>query len=346
MIPPRKILIIRLSSLGDIIHALPACQSLRSSFPAARLDWLVEANHEFLLSSVDFLDYVIPMDTKSLSADPWEKEGWRRAWRALGELRSTGYDVCLDFQGLLKPAFFSYVSGAAKRVGFPPSLVRERPAHWFYNHVAEDPGVQLHVTRLNLLLVESIGGDGSPPLVDFKIENEAERAIETQLVGSDQARLVVINPGGGWHTKRWSSAKYGTLAAKIVKELGASVIVTTGPGEEHLYQEMARHTEGTLRHLQLPFLHLIPLLRRTHLFIGGDTGPFHLACALGTRVVGIFGPTSPTRNGPWPNPDGVVQHVLPCSYCYGRSCPTKNECMDISVLEVFEKVRQRIEDEA
>jgi len=339
MIPPHKILVIRLGSLGDIIHALPACRTLRSSFPGARIDWLVEERHGFLPSAVDFLDRVITIDTKSLSTSPWEWKGWQNAGRAIAELRSNRYDVCLDFQGLLKTALLSLVSGAKKRVGFPPSLVREKPAHWFYHQVTRDPGSPLHVTRLNLLLVETIGGGTHLSQVDFGLENTVEQEVESRLSAAGISRFVVINPGGGWQTKRWSPAKYGALAAEIVKKLGYSVIVTTGPGEEHLYRKLARHSEGTLLHLQLSFLQLIPLLRKSHLFIGGDTGPFHLACALRTPVVGIFGPTSPSRNGPWPDPDGAVHHVLPCSNCYGRSCPEANECMDIPVSEVFGQVR-------
>jgi heptosyltransferase I len=153
----------------------------------------------------------------------------------------------------------------------------------------------------------------------------------------------VINPGGGWPTKRWSAQRYGNLADKIAAELGLPAVVTTGPGEEALYQAIAASCRASLpRHFTVSFLQLIPLFKRTRLVIGGDTGPFHLACALGTPVVGIFGPTSPARNGSWRSGDEVVAHTLPCSYCYGRTCPTANECMDISVDEVFAAVVRRL----
>jgi ADP-heptose:LPS heptosyltransferase len=173
---------------------------------------------------------------------------------------------------------------------------------------------------------------------------EAESDIDSRLRAHGMKDFVVVNPGGGWPTKKWESARYGRLTARIQRELGVDVIITTGPGEEMLYQEVAGECKDPVPpNFAIPFLHLIPLLRRARLMVGGDTGPFHLACALGTPVVGIFGPTSPERNGPWPEPGDVVAHVLPCSYCYGRTCPTNNECMDISVEEVFATVVRRLE---
>jgi lipopolysaccharide heptosyltransferase I len=343
MIGTSKFLVIRLGSLGDIIHALPACQSLKKSYPDALIDWIVEAKHAHLLSAVDFLNRIITIDTQSLRKMPWQWSEWHAAGRSIGVLRANSYDVAIDFQGLLKTAFLGLLSGARKRVGFPASLVREKPAHWFYHQVGPHPAGPQHVTQLNLSLLRSVGCDGQMHPIEFKPDAEAEQIVATQLAKEAMSRFLVVNPGGGWPTKRWNPERYGILAQRIIKELGYSVIVTTGPGEEQLYREMALKTEEPLLHLQLSFIHLIPLLRRAHLFIGGDTGPFHLACALGTPVVGIFGPTSPARNGPWPGPDRVVHHVLPCSDCYGRSCPTANECMDISVEEVLQQVRIGLE---
>jgi ADP-heptose:LPS heptosyltransferase len=156
-------------------------------------------------------------------------------------------------------------------------------------------------------------------------------------------QYVIINPGGGWPTKRWAPAKYGELASRIQKDLDLSVIVTTGPGEEILYQEIESHCPAVpLRHFPVSFLQLVPLLQQARLLIGGDTGPLHLACALKIPVVGIYGPTSPTRNGPWSDMDESVIRVLPCSFCYGRKCPTQNECMEVEVEEVYAAVARRL----
>jgi ADP-heptose:LPS heptosyltransferase len=228
-------------------------------------------------------------------------------------------------------------------LGFSKKLVRERPAHWFYHQTLSEPDKQLHVVVLNQMLSEFTGARSRIPVFDFLVPEKDLRFIDSHLANEHLKDFVIINPGGGWPTKRWQPTQYGDLAAKIQKN-GFPVVVTTGPGEEAFFDIIAeRCVNLPPRHLQLSFLQLIPLLRRAHLFIGGDTGPFHLACALGTPVVGIFGPTSPIRNGPWRTGDEVVVHRLPCSFCYKRSCPTKNECMDIAVAEVFAAVIRRLE---
>ncbi|MBZ5496879.1 MAG: glycosyltransferase family 9 protein [Acidobacteriia bacterium] len=340
----RRLLIIRLSSLGDIIHTLPAFQSLRSADPEARIDWLVERRLAFLLSAVEGIDEILPVDTRALRADPAHRESWRRLLEPIRAVRARHYDVAIDFQGLLKTAFLSLASGAKSRIGFSKALVRERPAHWFYHHAVEKPATPMHVARLNLLLAQKAGGAPGELHVRLRAPETDVRAIENHLFEEQLSDFVVINPGGGWPTKLWEPACYGALAARIQGELRTRVVVTTGPGEESLYQLIADHcTEPVPVHFHVPFLQLIPLFRRARLLVAGDTGPLHLACALETPVVGILGPTSPVRNGPWSGNDEVVAHHLPCSFCNGRSCPTQNECMDISVEEVFAAVVRRLE---
>jgi lipopolysaccharide heptosyltransferase I len=343
MNPPGNILIIRLSSLGDILHVLPAFQSLRAAYPDARIDWLVESRMAFLLSAVEGINNIVTIDTKALRANFVGVAAWTPAVRAIRSLRSAGYDLSLDFQGLLKTAALSLLSGARIRIGFSRDLVWEKPAHWFYHRTVARPSTPSHIVRLNLLMAAEAGASPRSEQVSLSASREDNAAIESLLSSGGLREFVVINPGGGWYTKRWSPARYGALAAKIGKELGFSVGVTTGPGEESLFQEISRNCDGTILHnLPVPFLQLIPLLKKSRLFIGGDSGPFHLACAVGTPVVGIFGPTDPARNGPWGSMDECAVRVLPCSFCYGRTCPTRNECMDIGVDEVFQAVVRRL----
>lgn len=340
---PERILIIRLSSLGDILHALPAFSSLRCAFPDARIDWLVEKRNSFLLSTVLGIDEVIALDTSPLRKTPWQLASWKPAWKPVCLLRARQYDLCIDFQGLLKTGLLSVLSGARIRVGFPKELVRERPAHWFYQRAPNSPAAPMHIVALNQLLAQSVGARSVPTRVHFEIGAGDDASIQSLLEAERITDFGVINPGGGWSTKRWEPSRYGRLAARMQAELGLPVVVTTGPGEEELFIEMARHCGPTaVRHFPLPFLQLIPLLRRARLLIGGDTGPFHLACALATPVVGIFGPTAPVRNGPWREGEESVFRQLPCSFCNGRTCPTQNECMDITVEEVFQAVVKRL----
>ncbi len=332
------ILIIRLSSLGDILHALPAFADLRASFPNSKIDWLVSEKHKSLLSAVRGIDAIRILGTKAYGDFPLRS--------LIRDLRSQHYDFAIDFQGLLKTAALSFLSGARTRLGFSRDLVREFPAHWFYNRTQPKPQGQFHVLQLNRMLAGLTGAVPVSAPLEFCVPENDSRLVESMLRKEQLTDYVVINPGGGWSTKRWSLQKYGDLTKKIAVELGLPVVLTTGPGEETYYQAIADHCSDCggvqPRHFPVSFLQLIPLYQKAHLIVGGDTGPFHLACALGAPVVGIFGPTSPVRNGPWRSEDEVVAHALPCSFCYGRSCATNNECMDISVDEVFAAVVRRL----
>lgn len=325
------ILIIRLSSLGDILHALPAFADLRASFPGSKIDWLVSAKHEFLVSAVRGVDTVRVL--RGVSQLP----------HLVAELRRQRYDFSIDFQGLLKSAALGFVSGARTHLGFSRDLVREYPSHWFYGRTLPKPPKQLHVTELNRMLAAMTGASPSSVSPDFCIPESDTKCVELLLQDKNLTDYAVINPGGGWPTKRWSLQKYGELVDKLSKELGLSAVVTTGPGEEDYYRVIAASCRGSVPcHLPVSFLQLIPLFKKARLVIGGDTGPLHLACTLGVPVVGIFGPTSPARNGSWRSDDEIVARTLPCSYCYGRTCATKNECMDISADEVFTAVVRRL----
>ncbi len=344
MAKPRRILIVRLSSLGDIIHALPAFESLRRARPDAMIGWLVESRLAFLLTAVEGVDRIHPVDTHAMRAHVARIDGWKKLWEPLREVRACRYDEVLDFQGLLKTAFLSVMSGAGTRFGFSKSLVRERPAHLFYHRTVANPGPPMHVARLNMLLAAEAGGTREELCVRLKAREEDMREVDARLQREQLSDFVVINPGGGWPTKRWQPARYGSLAARIQVELRLRAVIVTGPGEEPLYRQIAEVcADPPPAHFPVPFLQLIPLFRRARLLVGGDTGPMHLACALGTPVVAIMGPTSPVRNGPWSDSDEVVVRRLPCSFCNGRSCPTENECMDISAEEVFAAVARRLE---
>ncbi len=327
-----RLLIVRLSSLGDILHTLPALGDLRASFPESKIDWLVSRKNRFLVDAVCGVDAVRVLE--SVPGLP----------RLIRDLRRQYFDFAIDFQGLLKSAALTCMSGARTSLGFSRDLAREFPAHWFYGKTLAKPHGQFHVIELNRMLAAMAGAAPAAAFPDFRISEEDVRLVEFLLQKEALANFVLMNPGGGWPTKRWSPQRYGELSDRIAVELGLPVAVATGPGEETYYRAIAAGCRDSLpRHFPVSFLQLVPLMRKARLVIGGDTGPFHLACALGTPVVGIFGPTSPVRNGPWRSDDEIVARRLPCSFCYGRTCPTANECMDISVDAVFQAVIRRLE---
>jgi heptosyltransferase I len=338
-----RILIIRLSSLGDILHALPAFSDLRASYPDSRIDWLVAKKCEFLLSAVPGIHKIYVLDTNGLLRMPPSSSSWRSLFDLIRNLRASCYDYSIDFQGLLKTAFLGAVSRSKVRLGFSEALVRERPAHWFYSKTLDRPPAQVHVIALNRMLAELAGARPAPSSLKFQVPESDLRSIDSLINEKQLDGFVVINPGGGWPTKRWAPEKYGTLAQRIRTELGLRSVVTTGPGEESLYHSIADNCgDAAPLHFSATFLQLIPLLMKARLVVGGDTGPFHLACALGVPVVGMFGPTSPARNGPWREEDESVYHELPCSACHARTCSTGGECMNLSVEEVFTAVVRRL----
>ncbi len=297
-----------------------------------------------LLPTISGIDEFLVLDTQSWRERPWSPAALAEFCGLIRTLRHNNYDLSIDFQGLLKTGLLSCLSGARCRMGFSKRLVRERPAHWFYHKVLCEPREEMHIARLNLELALAAGGSPVPPGGKLDASEQDWHAIECRLEEEQLSEYVIINPGGGWPTKRWKTAKYGELAERIQGELKLRVIVTTGPAEDYLYREIReRCTNPAPVHFPVVFPQLVPLCLKARLFVGGDTGPFHLACALGTPVVGIFGPTSPVRNGPLSPRDETVVHRLHCSFCYGRTCPTQNECMDIDVDEVFEAVVRRLE---
>jgi heptosyltransferase-1 len=341
---PRRILIVRLSSLGDILHAFPAFASLRESFPEAEIDWLVEKRTRFLLTALPGIRAVHAIDTARLRRNLLDIPAWIQNLRVVRTLRSQRYDVVLDFQGLIKT---SVLCGAPRRLGFSKELVREALAAWFYTETLPNPPVQLHITDQNRALAGLTGAMGPSAPIRLSCQESDEIAVRELIARSGIGDFVILNPGGGWYTKRWNPVKYGSLAQIIRSRLGLDVAVTTGPDEEAIRQEVIRGAGSMkLYHFELGFMQLIPFFRHARLVVGGDTGPFHLACALGVPVVGILGPTSPLRNGPWSDLDETVVRHLPCSFCGKRRCPTQNECMDIGEEDVFRAVVRRLQRES
>jgi heptosyltransferase I len=337
------ILIIRLSSLGDILHALPAFADLRATFPNSKIDWLVAERCKFLVSAIPGIHAIHVLNTDDLLRFPPGVQAWRQVWNLIRDLRRRQYAFSIDFQGLIKTAFLGFLSGARMRLGFSKAMVREFPAHWFYHRSPAKPQTQVHVLELNRTLAGLAGARPADASIDFLVSEDDGQYVHSLQEKEQLSDFVVVNPGGGWPTKRWNPDRFGELARRIKSELGLDVAVTTGPGEEDFYRTIAgRCGDFPPHHFPVSFLQLIPLLKKARLFIGGDTGPFHLACALGTPVVGIFGPTSPVRNGPWKAGDECVTHTLPCGFCYGRSCATNSECMNIPTEEVFAAVVRRL----
>ena len=337
----RKVLIVRLGSLGDIVHTIPAQQQLVRWQPQAEVHWLAEPLYASLLENVPGLHAVWTADTKKWRRSPAEMPA---AAALIGRLRRQGFDCALDFQGLLKSALLARLS-VPRVLGFSSESAREAAAARFYTDaVAADDGSKRHVIEINLKLIEALGCplEKATPLIPLNVPAGEIEYVDRQLEALGVTGPVLINPGAGWVTKLWPAAHYAGLLKRIQRELGLPVVVTYGPGEEQLVRTMrAALPSGSLMTFSTSLLQLAALCRRARLMIAGDTGPLHLAVALGCPSVAVLGPTSPWRNGPFNPADLVVKRYLPCSDSYKRTCD-EFICMDIPVEEVFEAVVRRL----
>lgn len=327
-----RFLLVRLSSLGDVIHALPAAAALRDTFPEARIDWIVERKWTRLLEGNPDLNEIIPLDRTSAGG----------VARTIQKLRAEKYTCAVDFQALYKSALLAFVSGAPCRIGFESGYAREGPAALFYSDRLNPRGA--HKVEHNLTLAERAGAQKSVPRFPLAIRPEDDDRVARELAAHGAAEFFVLNPGGGWRSKCWPAERYGELHTKLARHYGMRGVVSFGPGEENLARQMVE-AAGEFPPLAIPLElgPLLSLLRQAKFVVSADTGPLHLASALGTRTVGLFGPTDPSRNGPFSPHDITVRNARFCETTYRRGTTYSPGMLSITVDQVFRAVERRME---
>lgn len=359
-----KVLLIRLSALGDILHGLPVLAALRRAMPEAHLGWLVEDAGAPLLEGHPMLDEAHVMPRRA-----WRAGRWQALRGPIGQLirrlRARRYDVAVDLQGLTKSAVWARLSGAPRRIGFRGADAREL-SRVFYNLTVAPPPEAAHVIRRNLALLQPLGI--ASPAVELPIHLPSELRVRARELwpheGPDGSPRVLMSPGAGWITKQWPAEAYGRLAARLVQRAGASIRLAWGPGEEPLAELAlaAARLEGGGHEAEsgapgsaqpgvrvLPptsFTEVVGLAAEAHLFIGGDTGPTHFAAALGVPTVALYGASDPARNGPWGPRVTILQaREPPCVPCWQTRCrwPEPLACMkSLSVDRVLEAALDRL----
>lgn len=296
-----RILIVRMGSLGDIVHTLPAAATLKRAFPQAEIDWVVEARWAPLLERNPHLAQLHRVETQTWRRRLAEAGTWRSLLESIGRLRSRRYDCALDFQGLVKSAAVARLSGAARVVGFDGAELREGFSSVFYTARAQPPTngrPAAHVVERNLALAAAIGA--SEPVLEFCCSPAPEDAERMHAATAGLERYAALSPSAGWAAKRWPEEAFAALALRIRRDLELRVVINCGPGEEQITGRVAELAADARPLLLRPSVgELIALVRDAALVAGGDTGPVHLAAACGTPVVAIFGPTDPARNGPF-----------------------------------------------
>jgi heptosyltransferase-1 len=330
-----KFLIIRLGSLGDVVHGIPAAAALRRRYPQAQIDWMVDPRYVELLDLVEPLDRRIPFDPRDLA------RGRAAAWATLRDLRRSGYDAVIDLQGLLKSAVLARLVSARRTIGFPRRHLREPLARLFYSDMP-DPGGAAHVIRKSLGLLTAVGVDNMDVRFPLSIPRTPAAAQAAERIGSHE--YAIVNPGAAWPNKRWPADRFGAVAAAIRAEFGLPSLVLWGPGEQTLAEAVvaASHGGATVAP-QTSIADLVAIARGARVMVSGDTGPLHIAGAVGTPVVALFGPTFVERNGPWSPRDVVVARTDRCSCLYERRCRHVTPCIDdIGVAEVVSAVRRAL----
>jgi heptosyltransferase-1 len=348
----KRVLLVRLGALGDLVHTLPLAAALRDAWPDARIDWLVDTRYRALLDLVpgSVINERFNIDMRAL-------RGPSSVFTIIQRLRLASYDIAFDAQGLLKSALLARLSGASRVVGFTRQQLRE-PAAAVWHTETVDPSGATHVIEKSLSLLRA--ADIAPP-PQFKfpldIRPSPAPACTRELLGfgragderdgrdASQAPFVLLNPGAAWPNKRWPPERFGALAREIHARHGLKSAVLWGPGEETVAAQIARASDGAAEMAPATDLvDAIALAREARLFISGDTGPTHLAAAVGTPIVGIYGPTDPARNGPWHPDDICISRFTACACHHHRRCSAATWCLtDIGVDEVIAAVDRRLE---
>jgi heptosyltransferase-1 len=331
--------------MGDIIHTLPAAALLREAFPQAKLGWVVEERWSEVLCAPNYprsgarspqkplADRVHTVRTTAWRHSLFSGETWRQMRDSIRELKSEGYDVAVDFQGAVRTALLARWSDAALVYG--DNKPRENIARILYSRKIVTTGA--HVVEQAVSLAEAVMGHcGAVPQVQFPVDPDAEKRVDSLFHGA--VRFAILNPGAGWGAKQWPAERYGIVARELAKD-GVASLINYGPGEEELAVAVETASAGAALKISCSISELIALTRRARLFIGGDTGPMHLAAALQVPVVGIFGPTNPVRNGPFGTKSVVLRSATSMTN-HARHREPEKGLLEISPEEVVAGARQ------
>ncbi len=309
-----RILIIKPSSLGDIVHALPTAAALRRRCPSARVTWLAKREWAGVLEGNPDIDGVLAVDLSVA--------GWPAAIRAV---RAGRFDLVVDLQGLLRSAVLGWASGAPVRIGFANG---REGSPWFYTERVPVPNPAVHAVDRYLLVARHLGAQPERPDSlafplprDPQAESWVGALLQSEGVQAGTA-LAAVNPSARWVTKRWPAESFAAVADHLQEKVGARAVLIGGQAERSVGEEVIRRMQTRPIDLvgRTTVKELIALLRRLRVLVTNDSGPMHLAAALGVPVVALFGPTDPGRTGPYGAGHTVLRSGIPCSPCFSRTC--------------------------
>lgn len=347
----KRILIVRLGAIGDVIRTLPALRALRANLPEAYISWVVEDRAASILKHHPDLNEVLVVPRKGWEHNKWSFMTIKEIQRFIRVLRKKAFDVALDFHGLFKSGLITFFSGAKERIGFSKSFSREGNFLFTNQHVSL-PTQKMNRVERTLFLVKSLGLEvnGHAPIIPI---SQWDRQYADTVIPPEgppfKGPLIVMHPGSSPKTlyKRWDYHRFAQLADILIQRYRGKIFFTAGQEEWGLIEDIA----GEMEESHYVFCHtetltqLAEVIRRSDLYIGNDTAPMHLAAFVGTPVVALFGPTDPIENAPYGKaPSVVIRKDVSCNPCRNREC-RKLLCMDaIEVEAVLEPVEHILRD--
>lgn len=342
-----NILIVKLSAIGDVIHTLPALNAIRKHYPNARITWLVEEETSTLVKGHAALNRVLISKRKSWLKGLRGRSRWtsvKEIYRFIRELRDTRYDLIIDFQGLLKSGVLIALSKGKRKVGFGKGMEHQEFSYIFLNERIPAVNMDNHALIRGIMLLDAIGIPRSDIEYNLPVQAQDRQLVDTVLLQhriKSSKLLVAINPMAKWDTKLWANSKFAELADRLVKQYGASVVFTGSQSDRSTIQDILFRMETQATNLagETTLITLAALYEKADFIISTDTGPMHIAAALGKPTVALFGPTAPWRTGPFGSVHQVIRVELECSPCFKRQCETI-DCMEqISVAQILAGVR-------
>jgi len=322
-------LVVRLGSLGDIVHTFPAVGGLRETFPRSQIIWLTHLRWRFLVESSRLASDVWTIESREMASI---RANWSR-------IRRFGFETCVDYQGLWKSATLPFLSRIPRRIGFSSETIREYGVQILYTDAVRVK--TKHIADQNGELSAHAGADRGVAPVRVEVPSADLEAIQAFLRRKNVDEYVVLSPGGGWRSKCWPAERFGELAARLYREAGLRSVINYAPGEEELVAAtIAASGNPAPASFTGTMGQLMALLRSAACVVAGDTGPLHLSDALGTYCVALFGPTDPARNGLYFK-SGVELRAPDVESTYKRHDQPHPSLLRLSVNAVFEAVCQR-----
>jgi heptosyltransferase-1 len=321
-----RFLVVRLTALGDILHTVPAVAALRTAHPSAKIDWVVERKWAPVLEGSPAINEVIPFDRGSVWA----------ALECVKRLRENRYACAIDFQGLYKSSILAALSGATRRIGFDRAWAREEGAAMFYTERVIPTG--RHVAELNYSLAEQAGASRpAKPEYPLRVPAGGAASIRARLHDLGIAgEYMVVAPAGSWRAKCWPAERYGEFCRELDKKNSMRVVVIHGPGEKSIAEEVLRAAAPARPVVIATTIEeLMGLLAHARCLVAADSGPLHLAAALGAPVIGLYGPTDPARNGPFVPGAVIVHHARADEISYKRRSEYSAAMLRITVEDVL-----------